>query len=257
MGYHSRGSVSAKDPGIFTHKTAIMLQSNNPSNNPTSSDQDYDLPWQSNATRFWWVRHAPVSDMQDIMYGTQDVDADTSDHQQFTSLSKRLPDNAIWFTSHLKRTQQTADAVAAAGINWKERHESNLIGEMEFGDDTGKTHLELIEQRNDPYVGFWPKSPFEKKPGAESMEDVCQRVGEFVASCAKEYTQQDIVCFSHMGTILAALTNALSLDLHNSLSFSINNLSVTRIHHHASLHPDAPIYRVMTVSELHHSTPNS
>ncbi len=227
------------------------------SNNRKPADQRYDLPWQSNATRFWWVRHAPVTDLKDIMYGTQDVDADTSDDLQITSLSRRLPDNAIWFTSHLKRTQQTADAVAKAGIDWKERHESNHIGEMEFGEDTGKTHLELIKQRDDPYVGFWPKSPVEKKPGSENMEDVCRRVEKFVTACAKEYAQQDIVCFSHMGTILAALSNALSLDLHNSVCFSINNLSVTQIHHHASLHPDAPNYRVITVSELHHNDSSS
>lgn len=218
--------------------------------NRQSDQVKHDLPWHSQATRFWWVRHAPVSHLKHLMYGTMDVDADISNNHQIDSLVQRLPENGIWYTSHLHRTKQTADAVAAAGAVCLERHESVLIGEMEFGSDTGKTHQQLLDERDDPYVGFWPKSPYEEKEGAESMTDVCQRIDKFVTDCARKHPQQDIVCFSHMGAILAALTNALSLDLHNSVCFSIINLSITQIHHHSTLHPDAPNYRVMSVSEI-------
>jgi len=215
---------------------------------------DYDLPRQAVATRFWWVRHAPVSHLSHLMYGTQDVDADVSDTRQFRSLTKRLPANAIWYTSHLKRTAQTADAVAQEGLACKERLESSLIAEMDFGNDTGKTHAELIAERDDPYVGFWPRSPVLDAVSGESMNDVRKRIAQFMEDCAQKHPKQDIVCFSHMGAILAALAHALTLDNHNSVCFSIENLSITRINHYATLHPQAPNYRVMTVSEFDRNT---
>ena len=229
-----------------------MRASNNKKseNSKRPEEKAYDLPWHSQATRFWWVRHAPVTHLKHLMYGTMDVDADLSDDRHIRSLGWRLPENAVWYTSHLKRTQQTADAVAAAGATCAERYVSPLIGEMEFGEDTGKTHQELLDERDDPYVGFWPKSPLAPSTDAESMADVCSRIEQFVTECADKHPQQDVVCFSHMGAILAALTNALSLDLHNSVCFSILNLSVTQIHYHNTLHPQAPQYRVMSVSEI-------
>jgi len=211
---------------------------------------NHDLPRQEVATRFWWVRHAPVSHLSHLMYGTQDVDADVSDTPQFRSLAQRLPANALWYTSHLKRTAQTADAVAAQGLACEDRFESRLIAEMEFGDDTGKTHAELIAERDDPYVGFWPRSPVNESVSGESMSDVRKRISQFMEDCAQQHPRQDIVCFSHMGAILAALAHSLELDNHNSVCFSIDNLSITRINHYTSLHPQAPGYRVMTVSEF-------
>ena len=84
------------------------------------------------------------------------------------------------------------------------------------------------------------------------MQDACDRVAEFVSHCIDKHAGEDIICFSHMGTILAALTNALSLNLHNSVCFSIDNLSITQINHYADLHKDAPQFRVLSVSEKHH-----
>ncbi len=224
---------------------------------PETDTQAPKLPWQSEATRFWWVRHAPVSHLKHLMYGAMDVEADVSEIEKFQSLAQRLPANAIWYTSHLQRTHQTADSVRLAGLDCKEQLESKLIAEMDFGDNTGKTHEQLIKERTDPYVGFWPISPVEKQPSGESMQDACDRVAEFVSHCADIHAGEDIVCFSHMGTILAALTNALSLNLHNSVCFSIDNLSITQINHYADLHELAPVFRVLTVSEKSTAAPQS
>ncbi len=222
-------------------------------NKPSTPTQNPKLPWQSETTRFWWVRHAPVTHLKHVMYGTMDVEADVSELPKFRSLASRLPEQAIWYTSHLQRTHQTADGVEQAGLKGKQRLESKLIAEMDFGDRTGKTHEQLIKERSDPYAGFWPISPIEEQSTGESMQDACNRVAEFVELCTTQHGGEDIVCFSHMGTILAALTNALSLDLHNSVCFSIDNLSITQINHFADVHPDAPRYRVLSVAEKHHA----
>lgn len=216
---------------------------------PAPTAQGPKLPWQSESTRFWWVRHAPVTHLKHLMYGNTDVEADVSELDKFRSLAKRLPANAIWYTSQLQRTHQTADSVKLAGLDCEQQLQSELIAEMDFGENTGKTHEQLIKERDDPYVGFWPISPVDKQPTGESMQDACDRVAAFVTHCTETHAGKDVVCFSHMGPILAALTNALSLDLHNSVCFSIDNLSITQINHYADLHEQAPAFRVMSVAE--------
>ncbi|MBN8920463.1 MAG: hypothetical protein J0H62_07200, partial [Rhizobiales bacterium] len=64
-------------------------------------------------TRWWWVRHAPVPDGGRI-YGQSDLDCDCSDTGKFTAIASDLPRGAVWLTSNLGRTRQTAAAIMAA-----------------------------------------------------------------------------------------------------------------------------------------------
>ena len=66
-------------------------------------------------TRWWWVRHAPVPDGGRI-YGQKDLPCDCSDAPVFTAVAAMLPRDAVWVTSHLQRTTQTAAAIIAASI---------------------------------------------------------------------------------------------------------------------------------------------
>ena len=203
------------------------------------------LPLHETATRYWWIRHAPVTHLKHVMYGSEDVEADVSDTARFSQLAGALPAQAIWYTSHLQRTHQTADAVAGAGLDCGERLTSELIGEMDFGDMTGKTHGQLIDERDEPFIGFWPVSPLQTEiPGGESFADVVHRVGQFMEHCNEQHRGEDVICYSHMGTILAALSVALELPEQSRVSMSIDNLTITRIHHYPGLLPSAPRYRV-------------
>jgi len=80
-------------------------------------------------TRWWWVRHAPVVDMDGKLYGAADVDCDVSDATSFKFLAERLPKNAIWLTSHLSRTHKTAEAIAKAGLKHLAPHSDKNLGE--------------------------------------------------------------------------------------------------------------------------------
>ena len=64
-------------------------------------------------TRWWWIRHAPVPDGGRI-YGQSDLPCDCSNAEVFASLATELPANAVWVTSNLVRTRQTAEAILAA-----------------------------------------------------------------------------------------------------------------------------------------------
>jgi len=210
------------------------------------------LPLPEHATRFWWVRHATVPEVGTRMYGSLDVDCDTSDTALFERVAARLPIDATWVTSTLRRTRQTADALVAAGARPGARHETADIAELDFGDYNGMEHHELLALRQDPFLGFWPLSPHEQAPNGESFTMLTDRVRRFVGEMQREHAGHDVVCVSHRGTILAALQIALELPLTTSVAFDIGNVSLTRLVHHADVPEGGPFYRVGEVGWLPH-----
>ena len=49
-------------------------------------------------TRWWWIRHAPVFNPSNIVYGQMDLDADVSDSKSFKRLAEILPSEAVLVT---------------------------------------------------------------------------------------------------------------------------------------------------------------
>ena len=70
----------------------------------------------SGQTRWWWIRHAPVPDGGKI-YGQSDLACDCSETALFTGLAETLPLDAVWVTSNLRRTHETASAIIRAGLS--------------------------------------------------------------------------------------------------------------------------------------------
>jgi alpha-ribazole phosphatase len=184
------------------------------------------------------------------MYGSLDVDSDTSDSTLFKGIAAKLPADALWITSPLKRTQQTADALIAAGAQARAWTQDADIVEQNFGDFNGMTHEELFARREDAYLGFWPLPPEQQAPNGESFSMLRSRVESFIARMIDEHCGKDLVCVAHRGTILAALQIALDLPLRNSVSFDIGNVSLTRLTHHADVPEGGPQWRVVDVSWL-------
>ena len=106
---------------------------------------------KSNETRWWWIRHAPVPDTVRI-YGQSDVDCDCSSADVFAALAREFPRDAVWFTSNLSRTRQTAAAILAAMNHAAEPVAIPEFAEQHLGDWQG---LILIFRR-EPWVWvFW------------------------------------------------------------------------------------------------------
>jgi len=208
------------------------------------------LPNDRDATRFWWIRHAPVPEVRDIMYGSMDLDSDCSDEATFKGVAARLPKDAMWFYSPLKRTKQTADALLAAGAQAKSLELDPRLIEMNFGDYNGRKLEELIAERKDSYVGFFPATPFETTPNGESLSDVAKRIEAFTNDMHKQHAGKDIVVVAHRGTILAALHNALKLPLETSVSFRIDNVSLSRFWRYSNIPADGPQYKLGEVGWL-------
>jgi alpha-ribazole phosphatase len=173
------------------------------------------------STRWWWIRHAPSAGLSGIIHGQDDVDADLRDERALKARIATLPKDAIWLTSGLPRTMQTAAALGGTNC----RSVKGLM-EQDFGDWNGKSWIDL---RKDQTKEFWMNFTTEAPPGGESFIDMIDRVSSTIAELALEYEGRDIIVIAHAGTIRAALTVALNLFAKSALTFQLDNLSLTEI----------------------------
>ncbi|MBC6405260.1 MAG: histidine phosphatase family protein [Rhodospirillales bacterium] len=183
-------------------------------------------------TRWWWIRHAPVTANRGRLYGQHDHPCEVEDPPTFEALAGLMPKDAVWVTSTLQRTTQTAAAIRermAALTPEPEAHPELM--EQSFGDWQGRSYEDV--RKGD--LGFWHRfwlAPAEvTPPGGESFVDVMTRVGDKVYALSKAHAGRDIVAVTHGGTIRAALALALGLQPEHALRLAVHNCSLTRIDH--------------------------
>lgn len=184
-------------------------------------------------TRWWWIRHAPVVDAHlGRLYGQTDVDADVKTHEmEVRILAPKLPSGAVWITSNLRRTHQTAEALWHAGAERMEPFIEPNFAEQAFGiwSDRTWTEIEAMDERG--ARTFWDAPAHARAPGkgAENFIEVCARVTTRIRSLNREYAGRNIVCIAHAGPIRAALALALNLTAERALNLDIKNTSLTRM----------------------------
>ncbi len=184
-------------------------------------------------TRWWWIRHAPVADHGGRLYGQTDLSANTTDRARFDALARVLPAGAVWLTSALRRTHETAAAIAAAGHEVPRCAVEPDLGEQNFGAWQGLTWDELAVTRGDLAHKHWVAPAHFTPPDGESFVTVIERVVPVISRRTARHEGNDIVAVAHGGTIRAALALALALDLEpeRALAFGVDNLSITRLDH--------------------------
>jgi broad specificity phosphatase PhoE len=182
------------------------------------------------ATRWWWVRHAPVRNDGGNIYGQKDMTCDTGDREVFVAVAKILPRNAVWYASNLMRTHQTADAIWAAGFPKPAvmPHEA-AFAEQHLGDWQGMNRAAFLASR--PVGSHWFAAIDEAAPNGESFMDLYNRVCAAIERITIEQAGKDIVAVAHGGTIKAAVGLALGGQPEKGLAFDIDNCSVTRLDH--------------------------
>ena len=163
-------------------------------------------------TRWWWVRHAPVTDHGGRLYGRTNVLANTSERPPFEALACALPEDAVWLTSDLLRTHQTADAIAEAGHAVPARAIEADLDEQDFGAWQGLTWNEVATERGGLAHKYWVAPAHVTPPEGESFVDVIERVTAAVTRRTTQHAGSDIVAVAHGGSIRAALALALGLD---------------------------------------------
>jgi alpha-ribazole phosphatase len=183
---------------------------------------------KSSETRWWWIRHAPVPDSVRI-YGQSDVDCDCSSEEVFAALAAELPRDAVWLTSNLSRTRQTAAAILAAMNHATETVAIAEFAEQNLGDWQGQVRADFFAGRDRARYPFWFGPADERPPGGESFTEVCARVAPAIERLNKKHAGRNIVAVAHGGSIRAALGHSLGLDPDAALAFVVDNCSVTRI----------------------------
>ncbi len=179
-------------------------------------------------TRWWWIRHAPVTSDNGRIYGQRDLPADVSEVEPFRYLAAALPKNAMWVTSHLQRTHQTAAAVAEQGVEIGAPEVERDFAEQHFGEWQGQNRNEIFAKYGADH-GFWLAPAEHAPPGGESFADLKARVVKGIVRLNAAHTGRDIVAVAHGGTIRAAVGHALGLEPAACLGFVIGNCSLTRL----------------------------
>jgi alpha-ribazole phosphatase len=186
-------------------------------------------------TRWWWVRHAPVIVDEGRIYGQSDLPCDCSDARVFSSLATLLPRQAIWLTSNLARTRQTAQAILAAGdlaTPAPALEQDSDLAEQHLGDWQGLDRRTFLMNRSQEPDSFWYATADERAPNGESFTDLVQRVGAAIERATEKHRGRDIVAVAHGGTIRAAIAIALNLPPRGGFAFMIDNCSLTRLDHY-------------------------
>jgi alpha-ribazole phosphatase len=185
------------------------------------------------ATRWWWVRHAPVREDDGCIYGQKDLGCDTSDRVVFEAVGKILPRNAVWYASNLKRTHQTAAAIWAAGFpKPSDMPHVNAFAEQHLGQLQGMNRAAFYASL--PVGSHWLTGIDEPAPGGESFMDLYNRVCGAIERINAEQVGRDVIVVAHGGTIKAAVGLALGGLPEKGLTFDIDNCSVTRLDHLSS-----------------------
>lgn len=187
------------------------------------------------ATRWWWIRHAPVPNWGGRLYGREDVSCDTSDGEALRALAARLPSGAAWITSPLRRAGETAaalaDAMREAGRKAPEPDiEPDLI-EQDFGAWQGLTYAEIDAALGQGRHKYWFAPAAVTPPGGESFAALAERVAAAIGRLTTAHDGGHIVAVGHGGTVRAALALALGVGAETALRFAIDTLSLTRIDH--------------------------
>ncbi len=199
-------------------------------------------------TRWWWIRHAPVFNPSNIIYGQMDLDADVSNSKTFKRLARILPSDSVLFTSDLKRTVLTAEAIARAGASLPKAIKEPALREQNFGIWQGKQRDKLVDTFNNKRHKFWIAPAFERAPEGESFADVMARVAPAITNITTNYAGNDIICVSHGGTIRAAIAIALGLGPEKALSITAANCSLTRLAHITDRKSNAGVWSIEMIN---------
>lgn len=180
-------------------------------------------------TRWWLIRHAPVSNPDGLIYGASDPAADVGDAEALAVLAAALPPDALWLCTPRRRTRQTAVALrpAVAGTLLEEPD----LAEQDFGAWEGLSHDDAAARFPEEARRFWRAPATEAPPDGESFAAVMARVAGAVRRRTAASGGRDLVAVVHGGTVRAALALALDLTPAASLRVAVAPLSLTRIDH--------------------------
>jgi len=134
----------------------------------------------------------------------------------------------VIYSSPLKRTYQTATEIAS-------KHNLEVIKEKRIIEiDHGVWSGMLVDEVKEKYpedFRRWLEEPHKVKfEGGESLEEVHERVREFLKFVKENHQNQTVLAVSHTVPIRAMLCALLDIDLSKFWAFGCDNASYTLVH---------------------------
>ncbi|MGJ4092777.1 bifunctional RNase H/acid phosphatase [Corynebacterium macclintockiae] len=202
-------------------------------------------------TRLWVLRHGQTEmSVQRQFSGLSDPELTAHGQEQAKRAAAYVAEQLAGssagagavaiYSSPLKRTRQTAEAVAEAlanaggaggGAPARPRvHTTEALIEMNFGDWEGRTFAEVMDEfplEHDACL--WDSSA--APSGGESPDDVLARVRPFFRDVARNHPGEDVVLVSHVTPIKSILRHALCASgaIYRTLHLDLAGLSVIEI----------------------------
>lgn len=178
-------------------------------------------------TRWWWLRHGPLTVPPGTIVGRLDVAVDLSDTEMIEAARSHLPADAIWLTSPLSRSVQSAAVLRP------DQHTRCVpdLTEQDFGSWQGHTHADIHTEDPLASTDFWRDPAGNAPPDGESFAALCERVASAVSRETAACRGQDIVMVGHAGPIRAALALALGVTPSVALSVAVDHWHLFRLDH--------------------------
>ena len=184
-------------------------------------------------TTFLLIRHA-TNDMvgKSLAGWTPKVHLNEAGRTQASDLAKRLasvPIAAI-YSSPLERAVETAEPLAE---QLKLELQINQgIGEIDFGEWTGKTIKELADTPTWGHIQRFPSGT--RIPGGETLREMQYRVVSELESLRERHAKEIVAIFAHADVIKAMVAHYLGvhLDLFQRIIISPASVSIISISEH-------------------------
>ena len=177
--------------------------------------------------RLWLIRHAPAEGADSVVCGRLDLPAVSPMPGEIDALAEKLPRNAVWYASSLRRSRETVAALRAArAFAVADVLIDDDLIEQNFGDWEG-------QDKNTVYAGIheddWKRASRIKPPKGESFAQVYVRASAAIGRIARSHAGQDIIAVIHAGPIRAAVAHTVGGDAEAALKIGVDTLSLTRL----------------------------
>lgn len=171
------------------------------------------------------VRHTETICEKGICYGQSDVGIAEPFDLVFENILSQLPDEAVIFSSPLKRCSLLAKHIQSK-IKTISYQENDHLKEMNFGDWEMKNWNDILPEQLNPWMEDFVNIP---AVNGESFTELHQRVGEFLSDLISRKINKPIIIVSHAGVIRSVLCHQTSLPLKDAFQNKVDFGEVLKI----------------------------
>jgi broad specificity phosphatase PhoE len=154
-----------------------------------------------------------------LLLGRADPALDELGRRQAVQIAAVLPPDAVVYSSPLQRCVQTAEAYS------NDVATDPALLELDYGD------FDLTSMGDIPpeTMREWRANPEFAPPNGESLQQLADRVGRFLDDLVPTAIERDVVLFSHVSPIKAAVAWALDVGIGMSWRSHVAQASITTI----------------------------